>query len=507
MKLNRCIVLAALLAAALLYCLPARPAPAVEQGRRWAIVIGINSYFKEVSPLHCAVNDARELKKALIEVAAFKDDDVFLLTSEQKGNRMPDKGTIIRWVSYIKSQAKASDTFLFFFSGHGMDMEKESYLLTMESDPYSKDTLEETSLKVSNLRRYLEEMPAGKKIIIIDACRNDPRSGKGDKDNVLTESFAKRLKLKGPMEAKPGSAVPAGTMAFNATFFSCSREQRSYEWSENSMGFFTYYLVQGLRGGAKNTKGAVTVKSLDEYLGLTVAQAVKRERGSVQAPWITLDGTSGGLEFALAHPQGSGYVVPSPATLTTEAPPPPVYATPALPSIAPVPPPGQGTLENDFVWAVFHKNMDDIKSLIARGADVNGRDINGISAVANLYNRDFEEYKPVLDYILQHGADINTRDSSGQTILHRMASGDTFPRDFLEYLITHKIDINAADNDGYTALHWAVTFNNEKITAFLISKKASINMRNKSGDTPLGIASIRKYEKITRMLREAGAKE
>jgi len=133
------------------------------KARRWAVVVGINSYQKDVTPLRCAVNDAQEFKKALVDSAGFDEDDIFLLTSDQtKGTRMPDRVNIVRWVTYVSQNAKPEDTFIFFFSGHGMDMDRESYLLTVEAEPMSAATLEMSSLKVKDLMKYVDQMSAGK---------------------------------------------------------------------------------------------------------------------------------------------------------------------------------------------------------------------------------------------------------------------------------------------------------------------------------------------------------
>lgn len=262
-----------------------RKADAERGGRKWAVVVGINEYMKEVTPLRCAVSDAENFKKALVEKAGFADGDVFLLTTKMKsGNRIPDRSNIVRWISYIKKNAGPNDTFIFFFSGHGMDMEKESYLLTYEADPYSKDTLEVSALKVSDLKKVILEMPTPRILLFIDACRNDPRSGKGDEDNKMTDSQSKNLVI------KPGTSSQIGRAdeSFCLTFFSCNVGQRSYEWTEQGMGFFTYYLVKGLNGDAADERGNVTLASLRKYLADGVSTALQRERGKsmAQTPFV-----------------------------------------------------------------------------------------------------------------------------------------------------------------------------------------------------------------------------
>jgi tetratricopeptide (TPR) repeat protein len=284
-----------------------RSASARTGGRKWAVVVGVNDYMKEVTPLRCAVNDAETFRKVLIEKAGFAENDVFLLTSNAKGNRIPDKSNIIRWISYIKSNASADDAVVFFFSGHGIEMGNESYILTYEADPASKETLDMSSLKESDLRKILEDMPVGKIMLFVDACRNDPRSGKGDIANPMTASQSKSLVIRSGYSPQ----VKTGGN-FTYTFFSCKVGQRSYEWSEQRLGFFTYYLVKGLSGDqtSLDADGNVTIGLIKKYLGREVSQAVKRERGenTLQDPWVTGDASADADNWVISHPGKGGPV-------------------------------------------------------------------------------------------------------------------------------------------------------------------------------------------------------
>jgi hypothetical protein len=52
--------------------------------RKWAVVVGINTYMKEVTPLRGAINDAEQFGRALIQYGGFDERNVFVLTSEMK---------------------------------------------------------------------------------------------------------------------------------------------------------------------------------------------------------------------------------------------------------------------------------------------------------------------------------------------------------------------------------------------------------------------------------------
>ncbi len=256
------------------------------------------------------------MKKALIETAGFQEGDIDLLTSTQQGKRSPTRINIIKRVTYVKDHAGPDDTFVFFFSGHGMEKEGESYLLTRDADPETKESLRESALKMSTLRKILEEMPTKKILLFVDACRNDPVAGKGDADNPLTENQSKNLVIQG----KKGPAETGGSY-FSLTFFSCGIGQRSYEWSEEKMGFFTYYLVKGLRGDdrAMDSGGNVTLGSLKKYLGERVAQAIEKEKGGAikQEPWVKGDASANADNWVFAK-TSSRMKTPSPVKMESE---------------------------------------------------------------------------------------------------------------------------------------------------------------------------------------------
>jgi uncharacterized caspase-like protein len=291
-----CLIIACALLLALALSLDAA---AAKEARTWAVVVGIDEYLKEVSPLNCAVNDAENFKKAIMEKAGLAESNIFLLTTRSKsGNRVPDKSNIIRWVSYVKSNAGPDDTFIFFFSGHGMDMDKETYLLTYEADPESKETLEMSSLRVTDLRKLINEMPVSKVLLFVDACRNDPRSGKGAADNKMTDIRAKSLVITGRNSVQKGRSGAS----FALTFFSCKVGERSYEWTEQGMGFFTYHLVKGMNGAAADESGNVTLGSIRDYIAKTVPQTVQKERGKISmSPWVKGDASADSDEWVFCR--------------------------------------------------------------------------------------------------------------------------------------------------------------------------------------------------------------
>jgi tetratricopeptide (TPR) repeat protein len=264
-------------------------AASTESSNKYAIIVGINEYESQNVPrLYCAVNDARAVGNYLIKKMGFDENRVFLFTSD--GKAQPNRGNIAGAMGKIIDNIKPGGTFIFFFSGHGMNREGESFLLTREANPENRLSLEETALKISRLRTYMQEMKADKVLIMIDACRTEIGAKKGSGKNTMSPDFAKSLVIKAAGDEKEGS----GGIKVSATLFSCSNGESSYEWSEKENGFFTHYLLRGLDGEAADASGMVTLNGLESYLSQKVNDAVKVQRGESQTPWMERSGSNPG---------------------------------------------------------------------------------------------------------------------------------------------------------------------------------------------------------------------
>jgi len=251
---------------------------------RWALLVGIDEYSSEIiTPLRGAVRDARALRDTLVNYAKFPADNVFCLTSDDDAN-LPTLGNMVTKLRYIATKVKPGDVFVFFFAGHGInfkgqnDLNEQNYLLVYESDIRDDFILPKTSFSVKELNEYLEKIQSGNTILILDACRNRPGAGRGDEDNLLSESMVNAL---------------AENIDFSTTIYSCNTGERAYEWPGRGRGFFSITLEEALTGKAdSNQDGAVTISEVELYLSNRVPDAVARELGSgkTQTPRIVRGG-------------------------------------------------------------------------------------------------------------------------------------------------------------------------------------------------------------------------
>jgi len=92
-----------------------------------------------------------------------------------------------------------------------------------------------------------------------------------------------------------------------------------------------------------------------------------------------------------------------------------------------------------------------------------------------------------VDLLIKFGADINVRNSLGDTLLHKSASDDEY-LEVTKYLISKGLDINACGGFGDTPLIRAALQGCENTAKFLVKQGASLASKDSKGRTALGMA-------------------
>jgi hypothetical protein len=196
------------------YALRANTVPSVSQAsaeRRIALVIGNNKYPKAV--LNNPTNDATDVAAVLKEYGFQVDlrTDVSL----EAMNKAVDE--FVNRLGY--------DTVgLFYFAGHGRQINGENYLIPVDFDETKP------AFSASALEERMENSRGSLNIIILDACRNNPfglRSGTRSGDRGLAHM----------------SPVGRGIVIVFATSPGCTASEN---WKERN-GLFTKYLLKSLQ--------------------------------------------------------------------------------------------------------------------------------------------------------------------------------------------------------------------------------------------------------------------
>jgi len=251
--------------------------------KRYAIVIGVDQYADtQITTLGGASNDAKALAKALVQYAGFPSEQVTLLASDQPAERQPTRGNILRRLSNMAAVIPADGLLLLSFAGHGIERGGQAFLLPSDSQVSNDvDLLEQTAINVAQIRDRIKKIGVTQVLLILDACRNDP-VGRANADNPLTAAYTRGFNF---------DVRNREVQAF-ATLYATEVGHRAYEYKEKKQGYFTWILVEALRGGAANEKGEVTLAGLVKYLQERVPKRVLQDLGAGkdQKPFAVIEG-------------------------------------------------------------------------------------------------------------------------------------------------------------------------------------------------------------------------
>ena len=174
------IVLGALLLAGLAAVGPARPAHAEAMERpanvgnpaglsgpeqRIALVIG-NSNYQNVARLPNPANDAKAVAE-LLNSAGFEVISATDLNHNQMIEVMQDFSAKI-------AGRGANTVAMVYYAGHGVQLAGENYLVPVDARISSEPDLIDGSVRLVDVMATLEAIPSRMRIVILDACRNNP---------------------------------------------------------------------------------------------------------------------------------------------------------------------------------------------------------------------------------------------------------------------------------------------------------------------------------------------
>lgn len=224
-----------------------------EVGKRYALVIG-NAEYKNTSPLGNPVNDARSVCK-MLRALQFDVDC---------RENLKHRGAFKEAVSDFTRKVKPADVALFYYAGHGIEMEGENYLVPTDADIRSKSYVEDEAVRVNFIFDELGGAKARLSIIILDACRNNP--------------FSRLRSVSGSGLAIP-SSIPSGSIII----FPTSPGKPALDGA-GEHGVFTTHLLQHVP-----TTG-ITIEEMFKR----VINGVRNESidaGFEQIPWMNLSFT------------------------------------------------------------------------------------------------------------------------------------------------------------------------------------------------------------------------
>jgi len=208
---------------------------------RLALVIGNDAY--QTAPLRNPVNDAEDMGKVL-STLGFK---VIL-------QKNVDRRALEDSIRSFGRQLKNGGVGLFYFAGHGMQVEGRNYLIPINARIESEADIKYETVDAGFVLGKMEDAENQLNIVILDACRNNP----------FSRHFRSREQGLARMDAPTGSVIAYATAPGTVAADGVERN-----------GTFTKHLIRHIR------TPNLTVEQVLKRVRIDVAAETKQR----QIPW------------------------------------------------------------------------------------------------------------------------------------------------------------------------------------------------------------------------------
>lgn len=240
--------------------------------RRFAFFLSCEEY-KNYTPTPFCHADAELLKNTLIEKCDYEPENSLMFKLAPDDDI--DKKKIITDITDLVGRAEDGDSILFFFAGHGISRNSETYLVLPDTSPFDEVN---TALKLSDISYFLSKNKR-LNIRIFDCCHSGEGSRGGEPD-LAEQEFVQ-------------SVLSDGNDC-SITLASCAAHEKSYPDEGLGQGIFTYSLVNAIKSYPEDSQ------IFAEKLKLDVCSAVQEwcaSRGKSQTPTSNIQ-ISGNIPIA-----------------------------------------------------------------------------------------------------------------------------------------------------------------------------------------------------------------
>lgn len=234
---------------------------------RVALVVG-NSAYQNIPSLANPANDARLVADTLTKLG-FK-----LLGGGAQLDL--DKARFDLVAQAFGRELMGADVGLFYYAGHGVQVRGTNYLVPITAQPAREADADFQMLDVALILKQMEGAGTKLNVVMLDACRNNPFSGRG-----LRSSEGGLAQIRAPEGTLLSYATQPGNVALDGN---------------DGHSPYTRALVEAMQ------KPGLDVLQAFNQVGLSV----KRATGGSQQPWISSSPIEGSFFFA---GPGTGQVV------------------------------------------------------------------------------------------------------------------------------------------------------------------------------------------------------
>ncbi|MGA3189230.1 MAG: protein kinase [Bryobacteraceae bacterium] len=153
-----------------------------------------------------------------------------------------------------------------------------------------------------------------------------------------------------------------------------------------------------------------------------------------------------------------------------------------------------------LLTAIAAGDLDRVKSLLAKGADVNAVSADGTTPLMLAS----ETSAPIVDALLAAGAQVESMDTRGRSALYRASAEGK--EDAMRLLLDHQANVNSRATDLSTPLIEAVANGKLGAAQLLLDRGADVNLSDSNNTTPLMVAAEKAPAEVVKLLLTHGAK-
>jgi tetratricopeptide (TPR) repeat protein len=251
----------------------AAPAGAQDgKGNRYAFLVGCSKYLKtEFRTLPYTGNDVEGFRTALL-ATGFRPENIVLMHDGAKELRyIPERSKVFRELDLLIDGMRPEDTLVVALSGHGLQFKDDpvSYFVPLDGRVTDKGTLIPLNGK-GGLYEKVKAARAKKKLLIVNACRNDP---------TVDLAFAAN---KGVTVDQDRDEVPEGI----AAIYSCQMGQKSYYDPDRKRALFFDHVIRAWKG-EYTSGGKVTLEEFFRLVTDKTSADARTSLGEPQKPHVT----------------------------------------------------------------------------------------------------------------------------------------------------------------------------------------------------------------------------
>lgn len=221
------------------------------------LIISIEKYHESdrLRKVQFAKNDAEKFIESLVNAGC----------DESKLHHLYDnfatKTSIIEKTKELAKYAQPSDTLIFFYAGHGFNLNGENLLSAVDT---SFDNLKNTTVELKTILSAFDDSNSNKAIAFLDCCHSGIDFSETERA-VVSDFSSDNLKYE------------YSNAEYLTVFASCKKDERSQADIERKHGVWSYYLINALNGNAPGIydNDLLFSDKLQKYLGDNTFQRVK----------------------------------------------------------------------------------------------------------------------------------------------------------------------------------------------------------------------------------------